>query len=302
MTPTVRDALSHGAAQLGAAGIDGAGAQARWLLAHALGVSASALALRGREEQLSTEVERAYELLLARRADREPLQHLLGAAPFRRLELAVGPGVFIPRFETETLVDLSLSLLRKGPATAVDLGAGSGAIALSLAHERADLEVIAIERSRAAVAWLRRNVDAVGRADGTSVRVIEGDFADVALLSGPLRKIRGRVDLVVSNPPYVPESAVVAPEVLADPGEAVFSGADGLAAIAALLPLARALLRPGGALALEHDETHQAQVLQLVAAAGFASAAGHLDLPGRPRFVSARAPAGLGGALERMSG
>ncbi|MCW2603657.1 MAG: hypothetical protein JWN61_1792, partial [Pseudonocardiales bacterium] len=222
--------------------------------------------------------------------------------------LAVGPGVFIPRFETESLVQLVLDRLPEGPRTVVDLGSGSGAIALALAVERPDWSVVAVERSAEALPWLRRNAvaalgdshDARMRTDArlrmdARLRIVEGDFADLTLLDGPLAGLAGGVDAVVSNPPYVPTATAVDPEVRADPGEAVFSGPDGLRSIAALLPLARALLRPGGLLALEHDESHQAAVLALAAAAGFADAEGHLDLPGRARFVTAVAP------LERMA-
>ena len=294
MRESMRGALARGARQLAAAGIDGAAAQASWLLGAALGLDAAGVARRAPDDPLGPEALGAYDALIARRAAREPLQHLLGSAPFRGLALGVGPGVFIPRFETESLVQLVLDRLPGEPRTAVDLGAGSGAIALSLAIERPRWSVVAVERSTQALPWLRRNAAAVlGQRAG--LRIVEGDFAGPGLAAGPLADLVGRIDVVVSNPPYVPTGSEVGPEVRADPAEAVFAGADGLSAVAALLPLAAALLRPGGLLALEHDQTHQREVLGLAAAAGFDAAAGHNDLTGRPRFVTATAP------LERMA-
>lgn len=291
-----RSLLGWGAAQLAGAGIDGAPAQARWLLGAALGLDATGLARLAADEGLPVAAVEAYAALIARRVAREPLQHLLGSAPFRGLTLAVGPGVFIPRFETESLVQLVLDRLPTGPQSVLDLGSGSGAIALALAAERPSWSVTALERSAQALPWLRRNAAAmVGERPGGRLRIVEGDFADVALLDGVLGELKGSLDAVVANPPYVPSATAVDPEVDADPPEAVFSGADGLTAIRALLPVARALLRPGGLLALEHDESHQAGVLEAVAAAGFGEAEGHLDLPGRARFITAIA------SVERMA-
>lgn len=288
---TPRSLLGWGASQLTDAGIDGAPAQARWLLGAALGVDASGLARLAGDQLLPIAATQAYAALIARRAAREPLQHLLGSAPFRGLTLAVGPGVFIPRFETESLVQLVLDRLPTSPQRVLDLGSGSGAIALALAVERPCWSVTAVERSVQALAWLRRNVAAVlGQRAESRLRIVQGDFADLALLDAALAGLKGTADAVVSNPPYVPSATAIDPEVGADPPEAVFSGADGLTAIRALLPVAAALLRPGGLLALEHDQSHQAAVLAAVAAAGFCEAQGHLDLPGRARFVTAVAP------------
>lgn len=290
---SMRSVLAWGAGQLAGAGIDRAPAQARWLLGAALGMDAAGLARLAPGDALPIAAAEAYAALIERRAAREPLQHLLGAAPFRGLSLAVGPGVFVPRFETESLVQLVLDRLPGGPQTVLDLGSGSGAIALALAAERPDWSIVAVERSAQALPWLRRNAAAVvGECPGPRLRIVDADFADVGLIDGILAGLGGSVDAVVSNPPYVPSATLVGPEVRADPAEAVFSGPDGLAAIRALLPVARAMLRPGGLLALEHDESHQAGVLAAVAAAGFLAADGHRDLPGRARFVTAVAPMG----------
>lgn len=288
MTAAVRIALAEGAQRLAAAGVEGGRAQARWLLAAALGLDAAGLARLAPDAEVPAPALAGYRGLIARRAAREPLQHLLGTAPFRTLTLAVGPGVFVPRFETESLVQLVLDRAPAGPVAAVDLGSGSGAIALALVAERPDWTVTAVERSAAALPWLRRNAAAAlgDSLDGGRLRIVEGDFADPGLLA----EWHGRVHVVVGNPPYVPTATPVDPEVRADPAEAVFAGADGLAAIAALLPLARTLLRPGGLLALEHDQTHQEQVLALLTGAGLADATGHRDLTGRPRFATATVP------------
>ncbi len=236
--------------------------------------------------------------LAARRAQRVPLQHLTGVAPFRYVELAVGPGVFVPRPETELVAGWGLAHLAdphltdpdKAPGTApgpaggaplvVDLCAGSGALALSVAHERGDAVVYAVELDPAALAWLRRNTA------GTPVRVVAGDATDPTVLA----ELDGRVDLVLCNPPYVPDGTPVPPEVADhDPPAAVFAGPDGLGVIRGVVARAAALLRPGGALAVEHDDTHASAVPALLGAAGaYDRIEAHRDLAGRPRFATAR--------------
>jgi release factor glutamine methyltransferase len=220
---------------------------------------------------------RALDRLLERRAKREPLQHILGRAPFRHIQLAVGPGVFVPRPETELLADALLPALSV-ESLAVDLCAGSGALGLALADELPGLRVVAVEFSPEALGWLRRN------ADGTSVEVREGDVTD----SGLLCELRGQVDAVGCNPPYVPADTEVAAEVRFDPDRAVFAGEDGLALIPHVVARAAELLRPGGLLALEHDDTHAAAVPELLDKDDRWRAIGeHLDLAGRPRYTTA---------------
>jgi release factor glutamine methyltransferase len=162
----------------------------------------------------------------------------------------------------------------------VDLGSGTGAIALSVAGEASPGRVIAVERSPAALAWLHRNTG------GTMVEVIAGDLTDPALLAD----LRGRVDVVLCNPPYVPDRTAVPPEVARhDPAEAVFGGIDGLAVIRPVITLAAALLKPGGAVGIEHDDGHAAAVPGLLRADGrFTDVAEHADLAGRPRYATAR--------------
>jgi release factor glutamine methyltransferase len=210
--------------------------------------------------------------LIEKRAQRVPLQHLTGTAPFLNLDLKVGPGVFIPRPETELLARWGIDALADSDRPmVVDLCSGSGALALAVASARPDARVYAVERSEEALKWLWLNVS------GSSVEVVEGDVREVELPEG--------VDLVLSNPPYVPSGAKVAPEVLADPAEAVFAGDDGLELIPALIDRAAQILRPGARLGFEHDDSHVdlAHLLE----ASFESIESHLDLAERPRFTTA---------------
>lgn len=223
-----------------------------------------------------------YAQLVARRAAREPLQHITGSAPFYGVELAVGPGVFIPRPETEVLAQWAVQMLDDAPSApaVVDLGSGSGALAIAVARAVPAATVYAVERSHEAREYLRRNVE----EHAPQVRIVAGDLTDAHLLA----ERDGSVDLVVSNPPYVPESPELQVEVYADPHEAVFSGTDGMAAIRGLVPVAQRLLRDGGALGIEHDDTTSVQVQDVVAAGGFGAIRVVKDLAGRARFVTAR--------------
>jgi release factor glutamine methyltransferase len=223
---------------------------------------------------------RRLERLVRERADRIPVQHLLGTAAFRHLELAVGDGVFVPRPETELLAGWGIEHTAPG-ATVVDLCSGTGAIALSVADEAAPSRVIAVERSPAALEFLRRNAAAF-----PVVEVVRGDVTDPGLLAA----CRDAVDVVLCNPPYVPDGTPVPPEVAKhDPAEAVFGGADGLAVIRPVIALAAALLRTGGMLGIEHDDVHATAVPDLLRADGrFIDVSEHHDLAGRPRYATAR--------------
>jgi release factor glutamine methyltransferase len=270
--PAARELLASATTALGQAGVGSPRVDAELLLAHVLGVSRTALITL--DEVRDTE---AFEAALARRIAREPLQHIVGSAPFRHLELAVGPGVFIPRPETELLLDAVLPALREA-ACVVDLCAGSGALGLAVLDEAPGRRVVAVERDIAALTWLRRN------AEGSALEVHEGDVADPNLLFD----LYATVDVVLSNPPYVPEPVVVEPEVRADPHAAVFAGADGLAVIPSVIRRAGELLHTDGTLALEHDDTHAQRVPALLAADGrWANIVLHQDLTGRPRFTTA---------------
>lgn len=274
---SLRGLLADAAGRLAAAGVATPAVDAELLLAAAVGVPRSRLL---GAQNVPAEAASTFAGYVARRAAREPLQHITGTAPFRRVEVAVGPGVFVPRPETELLVDAVLPHLLALPVpSVVDLCAGSGALALALADEAPNARVVAVERDRAALEWLRRN------ADGTRVEVVAGDVTDPSLS----RQLAAPVDAVVSNPPYVPDAVVVEPEVHADPPSAVFAGPEGLAVIPSVVARAAELLAPGGWLALEHDETHGAAVLALLEADDrFADVADNNDLTGRSRFATAR--------------
>lgn len=282
------------AAALAGAGIDSAWVEARLICAHVLGVDRSRLMLAdGLDEVAIAEVDR----IVAARAGRGvPLQYLLGSAPTGRLELSVGPGVFIPRPETELLVEWILARLpapsgEVGPVV-VDLCAGSGAIALEIAHARPDARVHAVELHEPALDWLRRNAGARADAGDTPIEIHHGDATDPDLLP----QLRGRVAAVVSNPPYIPLAADLPAEVLGhEPATALFGGTDGLVVVVPLVDLAASLLAPGGHLAVEHDDTTGAEVAAVVRRrGGFGTVEQHTDLVGRPRFVTATRHDGAG--------
>ena len=271
-------------ASLSEAGVPSPQHDAEELAAHMLGVSRTRLGLHPLVE--SDWVER-YRALVARRASRVPLQHLTGSAVLGRTEIQVGPGVFIPRPETEVLVEWSLAAIKDVEApVVVDLCSGSGAIALAIAQARPDASVHAIERADGALAWARRNLELHNDAGGTPIDLRGGDIFDERLVND----LDGTADLVTANPPYVPDGTEVDPEVADhDPAEAVFAGADGLAVIKPLISVAAGLLKPGGALAIEHDDSQGESVpALLVARRVLADVIDHRDLAGRARFVTAR--------------
>jgi release factor glutamine methyltransferase len=219
--------------------------------------------------------------LVEARSHRVPLQHLTGTAGFRYLDLQVGPGVFVPRPETELLVDAVLETLQTDAddlavPVVVDLCAGSGAIGLSVAHEHPRVVVHLVEQSGEAFSWLARNAQGRDR--------IHLHHADLA---GTPAQLDGSVDVVVSNPPYLPldERDLVDPEVRDyDPPEALWAGEDGLAVVGRVVAHSVRLLRPGGRLVVEHSERQDVTVPALFAEAGFVDVHVHEDLTGRPRF------------------
>jgi release factor glutamine methyltransferase len=267
------------AARLAAAGVASPRHDAEELAAHVLGLSRAKLALLDR---LPAATAARYAELVEQRAARVPLQHLTGVAGFRRLELAVGPGVFVPRPETEALVEWVLSRLAPG-ALVVDLCTGSGAVALAVADEAPGVTVHAVERDEHALAWAARNVEATG----LPVTLHRGDVADPALLA----PLAGTVDLVTANPPYIPVGAAVEREVAEhDPPAALWGGEDGLDVVRAVERAAARLLRPGGLVAVEHADAQGTSVPGVFARAGWVDVADHPDLAGRPRFTTARRP------------
>ena len=271
----VRSHIASAANTLREAGVDSPEVDARLLAAHVLGVAPLQLMFA----DAPADFDERYTGLVARRAAREPLQHIIGTAPFYGVDLAVGPGVFIPRPETEVLAEWAVRKLIDAPPapTVVDLGSGTGALAIAVARARPDANVYAVERSEAARAYLQRNVEKLA----LQVNVVAGDMTDPELLAGI------GADVVVTNPPYVPETPELQAEVYADPHEAVFSGADGMAAIRGLVPAVKQMLKDGGAVGIEHDDTTSEAVQAELRAGGFADVRALEDLTGRARFVTA---------------
>ena len=281
MTAT-RTLVERAAERLRAAGVASPEYDARELLAHVLGTTRLGLALVA---DVEGDQERTFEELVARRSAREPLQHLTGTAPFRYVELRVGPGVFVPRPETEVLAgwgvdrarDVALSGRRP---VVVDLCTGSGAIALAVATEVPEAEVHAVELDESAHAWAARNLEATG------VDLRQGDMADAFC------DLDGRVDVVLCNPPYIPLEAYESVAVEArdhDPALALWSGPDGLEAIRVLERVAARLLRLGGVVGAEHADVQGGSARAVFAGSGrWSDVRDNPDLAGRPRFVTAR--------------
>jgi release factor glutamine methyltransferase len=269
---------------LAGAGVASPRGEAELLAAHVVGVDRGRLMMHPLVDQHM--VEKLRELV-ERRAAREPLQHLLGTAVLGPVEVAVGPGVFIPRPETELLLEWGLREVADiATPVVVDLCTGSGALALAVAASRPDAVVHAVDVDSAALTWAQRNVAEHVAAGGTPVTVHAADVRSPDLLV----ELETRVDLVLCNPPYVPDGTAVPPEVSEwDPPVAVFGGPDGLEVIRAVVSAAAALLRYGGALAIEHDDTHGEVVPELLRRRRvLAEVEEHDDLAGRPRFVTAR--------------
>ncbi|HWH98519.1 MAG TPA: peptide chain release factor N(5)-glutamine methyltransferase [Pseudolysinimonas sp.] len=279
--------MEHAVGVLTAARVPSPQADAELLVAHVLGVSRGQVQAHAvTATPLDAEQRHAVLELVERRAAREPLQHLTGVAGFRSLELSVGPGVFVPRPETELVAQLAIDALLAVPGgtpKAVDLGTGSGAIALALATEVPYAEIVAVENSPRAFIWARENAARIGVPN---LRLV---FAD---LSDALPELDGTFDVVASNPPYIPTGAIPRdPEVrLHDPDVALYGGADGLDIVRAVSTTARRLLRPGGTLVLEHGELQGADIRDLLIADGWIAPATTRDLLGRDRATTAHTP------------
>lgn len=299
---TVGELFRYARTLLSDAALNSPDADSRALFHAATGFGAADVIFRGDEEytvQSGPEAQAGRAKLaelLARRVTREPLQHILGTAPMMGLELAVGPGVFVPRPETELLAQWAIDRARELVAGSVvkpkvvDLCTGSGALALAVADAVREAEVVAVELSAQARAWAARNIEAYG--DGR-VHLVAGDVTDAALIEGApeLARWAGDVDIVVTNPPYVPEAAAaqVDPEVLADPHFAVFGGEDGLDVIRPMMTLVDGLLPPGGVLGIEHDDSSGADVSRLLTDHWhYAEVRVHRDYAERDRFTTAR--------------
>jgi release factor glutamine methyltransferase len=281
MELTFKEFLRGGKEQLSAAGF--ADVEAEILLAHTLGISRMDLHNPLTVENALTAigdmaiVEETFWKLLDRRCAHEPLQYLTGVAYFRHLEIKVGPGVLVPRPESELLVESVLTYIEKlsGAVSVVDLGSGSGALALAIATEAPHTHVIAVEKSPEAIYWLKENVSFIDE----KVRILESDVATA--LDGV------KCDVVIANPPYVPDSQELPRDVAEhEPAIALFGGADGMKAPRLFISTASRLLKEGGFLAIEHHE-EQGLAIADVLIADFTDILLHQDITGRPRFTTA---------------
>ncbi|KRE29533.1 protein-(glutamine-N5) methyltransferase, release factor-specific [Mycobacterium sp. Soil538] len=271
----MRQLIDAAADQLAAAGVGSPRVDAELLAAHVAGTDRGRLAFTAPEDGFAERFGR----LVARRAERVPLQHLTGTAAFGPVDLHVGPGVFIPRPETEALLEWALAQPLPPEAVIVDLCTGSGALAVALAAGRPAARVIGVDDSAEALTYARRN------AAGTAVELVRADATASDLLSD----LAGTVDLLVVNPPYIPADAALEPEVAQhDPAHALYGGPDGMAVIDRIVDVAARLLRSGGLCAVEHDDTTSQRTVDAFAGTGhFAGVTARRDLTGRPRFVTA---------------
>lgn len=310
---TVRDVLFDAEKRLSAAGVPSASFDAAEIVAHVLGTTRTRLFL---QDRLEPEDRVRIEQSLARRLSRVPLQHITGRAGFRRIEVEVGPGVFVPRPETELVTEAGVrELVLAQERIAVDLCSGSGAIAISLGVEVPNAEVHAVELSEDALLWTRRNVAAHAErlaAVNSRVEVVSDDAAVVADPGHALARLAGRVAVVVTNPPYIPDGMLPKdPEVRDhEPRMALFGGSDGMDVVRAVVRTAAVLLRPGGLLCIEHADIQGKSAggagvpglisglvaddeLSLLAnlprgRAAFTDVVDRIDLNGLPRFTMAR--------------
>jgi release factor glutamine methyltransferase len=276
------EALAFASEKLSAAGVPSPQADATWLLCHILETDRSDLLTRITFDQdLAAEQLEAFLADLARREKREPLQHITGKAAFRSLELSVGPGVFIPRPETEQVVQYAIDYLRQlpTPGVAIDLGTGSGAIAIAMAVEAPQTKVYAVELSQAAFDYAAKNIE----ANAAAVELRLGAMQEV------VSDLVGELDVVISNPPYIPDSAIpIDPEVRNfDPELALYGGEDGLDVVRDISGIAAALLRAGGLLVLEHADGQSDAIRELLLNDGWLSVSAFQDATMRYRTITA---------------
>jgi release factor glutamine methyltransferase len=281
MELTFKEFLRGGKEQLTAAGFPEV--EAEILLAHTLGISRMDLHNPLTVENALTAigdmtvVEETFWKLLDRRCAHEPLQYLTGVAYFRHLEIKVGPGVLVPRPESELLVESVLTHIEKlsGAVSVIDLGSGSGALALAIATEAPQTHVIAVEKSPDAIYWLKENVSFIDE----KVRIVESDVSTA--LEGV------KCDVVIANPPYVPDSQELPKDVAEhEPAIALFGGADGMKTPRLFISAASRLLKAGGFLAIEHHEDQGPEIAGVLIS-DFTDILLHQDLTGRPRFTTA---------------
>jgi release factor glutamine methyltransferase len=276
-----KEFLGTGKEQLRAAGIDATDAE--HLMSYALGISRMDLhnpvIVEDRLANFGdlTILEETFWKLLDARAAHQPLQYLTGVSYFRYLEIQVGPGVLVPRPESELLVQAVLDHIEKATETVsvVDLGSGSGALALAISTENEKTRVIAVEKDQAAIEWLKKNVARINE----QVRIVESDVVDA--LEGV------KCDVVIANPPYVPDSQVLPRDVAEhEPAVALFGGPTGLDIPGRFIDTATRLLKPGGFFAIEHTED-QGDAIAALLAKNFLNIITHRDLNKRPRYTTA---------------
>jgi release factor glutamine methyltransferase len=280
MELTFKEFLRNGKEQLSAAGYPEVDAE--HLLAHVLGISRmdlhNPLAVENAIVAIgdTTLIEENFWKLLDRRCAHEPLQYLTGIAYFRYLEIEVGPGVLVPRPESELLVEAALGEIQKrtGPISVIDLGAGSGALTLAIATEAPHAHIIAVERDPAAAQWLRKNVARISE----DVRIIEEDVTTAL--------VGVKCDVVIANPPYIPNKQELPRDVAEhEPAVALFGGTDGMEVPRRFILAASRLLKSGGFLAIEHHESHSEAIAQAMDSE-YLEIKLHKDLAGRPRFTT----------------
>ena len=273
----VRDLIRTAKEHLAKAGYSEVDAEI--LFAHLLGINRMELhnpvALENAMENVG-DIAEDFHQLLNRRLSHEPLQYITGEAHFRDLTLEVGPGVLVPRPESELMVSYLLALIEQkdGLVSVIDLGAGSGALSIALATECDRVRAIAVENSPTALIWLRKNVAKYVE----EMRVVEGDVKDA--LPGV------KADFVIANPPYVPDDQELPLDVQQEPREALFGGATGLEVPKTFILAAARLLKSGGVLAIEHTEL-QGQAISGLLEEMFKDIELHYDLNDRPRWTSA---------------
>lgn len=280
MELTFKEFLRNGKEQLSAAGYPEVDAE--HLLAHVLDISRmdlhNPLAVENAIVAIgdTTLIEENFWKLLDRRCAHEPLQYLTGIAYFRYLEIEVGPGVLVPRPESELLVEAALGEIQKrtGPISVIDLGAGSGALTLAIATEAPHTHIIAVERDPAAAQWLRKNVARISE----DVRIIEEDVSTAL--------VGVKCDVVIANPPYIPNKQELPRDVAEhEPAVALFGGTDGMEVPRRFILAASRLLKSGGFLAIEHHESHSEAIAQAMDSE-YLEIKLHKDLAGRPRFTT----------------
>ena len=277
---------------LASVGVPDPEVDAELLIGHILGLGRGELAAKlVTGATIPGESALAIRQLVDRRAGREPLQHILGVAWFRSMTLQVGPGVFVPRPETEQLAGMAIDALRSlaDPSPiGVDLGTGSGAIALAMATEVPHARIYAVEKSREALPWTTKNFSALG---GSNAHLVPGDLAGDELLT-TFPELEGSVAVIASNPPYIPVDAVPRdPEVqLFDPALALYGGQDGLDVVRQVSQVALVLGRPGAQLMLEHGELQGEDIRSILSSDGWRATATHRDLTGRDRYTTATRP------------